>query len=89
MTIRTGYDNKPTRIKIHARDNGITRQCEVWIEQEGVARYGKSMLGGAEHPSDNAYERIEGHSETLAYATLDELLTLKDEIAEAIQVLVA
>lgn len=74
--IKQGYDGKLTQIRIAKYGTGKDRKAEVWIEQEGVREV---LLDGTDV----------GHSETLAYASLDELLALRDEINGVIQDLVA
>lgn len=58
--------------KIRISAVSYDRTAEVWIEQEGIVK------GFGQ----------ESHSETLAYASLIELLDLRDECNRAIQELV-
>lgn len=83
--IKNGYGSKKTQIRIGFSTENGGGKAEVWIEQEGVPRFVASQLGGAYHPSDNAYEKIDSHSETLAYAELTELIELRDELNEVIK----
>lgn len=71
MTIKDGYNNKPTHIRFDT-ESGDVRAAGLWIEQEGL----KDLPG------------VGTKYETLAYATLDELLDLKDELTKAVRKLI-
>lgn len=107
MTIANGYDDKPTEIRVHARNEDGQRKAEVWLNQEGVQHW---LLGVTSRPAvkgkkykdfevlqdEKGNRFVNGQQitlaegqETLAYATLDELLMLRDEINSVIQELVA
>jgi hypothetical protein len=82
--IKAGYDNKQTHIRVSpALHDNHERVAEVTIEQEGEPRFFIKEMDG-----EKVWERAHGHSETLAYATLDELLDLRDEINAVIQEIV-
>lgn len=86
-TVQQGFGGKPTRIRVSARDTRDYK-AEIWIEQEGVRRYAPYVRGGGDNRTTDQFVEISGGSETLAYATLNELLALRDECNAVIQELV-
>jgi hypothetical protein len=82
MRVSDGYNTDPTEIRIETSNH--QRTAELWIEQWGLPRYMVREVDGEE-----VWERTDGHSETLACITLDELMDLRDEINAAIQEIVA
>lgn len=91
MIVQAGYDNKPTHIRIYASSPSSERVANLWIEQEGLVEKNKVFVASAKNGrvKNTATETYVGHSGTLAYMTLDELLALRDECNQVIQELVA
>lgn len=56
MTIKDGYNSKPTRINISARTDTDERKAELWVEQEGTEHWllgaTLSKVGDVEHYPD-------------------------------------
>lgn len=94
--VKNGYNSKPTSLKFSKREpyrlgDKMVRSAELWIEQEGVERVSHGMTTYMRKgvPFKRKTTKVIGHSETLAYITLEELLNLRDEITGVIQELVA
>lgn len=75
MKIKEGFDSKPLSIRISPASTN--RMAEVWIEQEGL------MIPLISPKTKEIYTHQS--SETLAYATLEEVLQLRDECNYAIK----
>lgn len=71
--IKEGYSGKTTEIRVNGQDPSRGGFAELWIEQEGA-------------PSYTADGQVSlGHSETLAYITIQEAIALRDELNVAIK----
>lgn len=75
-TIKEGFDGKPLEIRVSARDDG---GVEVWVEQFDGFKYSEHDDGST--PRDDPSYR----TETLAYATLEEVIKLRNELNTAIK----
>lgn len=73
-TISQGYGGKPTYIKVCAGDDGH-RMGYIWLEQKGIETIQRPIEKG---------QKIIPY-ETLAYATIEEVIALRDECNETIK----
>lgn len=74
--IKEGYSGKPLEIKVYAREGGM---AELWTEMfDGVKR------SEFEVPNDDL-DSDKFRTEVLHYATLSELIELRDELNVAIK----
>lgn len=99
MTIKQGYDGKPTHLKFSAREGDSCgfrkyRTADFWIEQEGLSLIKTSKGAKATYRKGKLEDLKECElylpdNETLAYITLDEVLALRDELNGLIQEMVA
>jgi hypothetical protein len=83
VVIQQGYDQKPTHIRINTAST--PRRAMVWFEQFD----GEKWNNRPDNRKDKAHKQDDVfRTETLAYATLEELLDLRDECNAVIQELV-
>lgn len=75
-TIKNGYGDQETTIRIYARKG--ERKAEVWIGQDGQPTY-------SENDRTGSIIRVGFGTDTLAYASITELIDLRDEINEVIR----
>lgn len=75
-TFSQGYDNKHLTIRVHSRDDG---KAELWIERFDGFKYDTYGVEGDDRNDDRF------RTETLAYAALDELVRLRNEINQTIK----
>jgi hypothetical protein len=73
-TITDGYNGQATEIRVAARG---TDAAELWIEQDGLPKYSTNAEG--------VTTQIDRGVETLAYITIQEAITLRDELNVAIK----
>lgn len=82
MVIKEGYNGKRTSIRINV--DGAIR---LWLEQDGLPNMavGKAVTARNGRVVKVIDEEVIGHSETLAYMDIKELIALRDECNEALR----
>jgi hypothetical protein len=73
VAIKQGYGGGQVEIRINP---GAHSDAELWIEQVGHPKYSENAAGEI---------RLVGHSETLSYMTLQEVIALRDELNSTIK----